>query len=696
MSPQQAFTLALQHHQAGRLAEAEALYRQILSVQPGHSDALHLLGAIALVTGNCEAALALISRADAAQPSHPVYLSNMGEAHRRLGHADEAIACLRRALALQPEFPDALTNLGSAFAQKEQWPEAVACFQRAATLMPDHAGSFENLSLAFTMQGLWMQAVESLRRVLALRPSSAEAHNNLGHALLLTGQWEEAAACCRRATELRPIFIEALNHLGIALTALGRLDDAADALQNALRLQPGCAVTHNNLGNMLRDRGDLDESIAAFRRALEFDPHCVGAHDNLLYSLHFHPRGQGADNGESLAAEHRRWGELHAEPSGKSILPHGNDRNPARKLRIGYVSPDFRSHSVACFIEGLLAAHDRAQAEVFCYADLAREDGTSARLRSHVEHWRSITGMSDEKVARLIRADAIDILVDLAGHTSGNRLLVFARKPAPIQVTWLGYCDTTGIAAMDFRLTDAHADPPGATGHLHTEKLVRLPDGAWCFRQPDASPPVAALPAAREGHITFGCFGTRAKMNDEMFAVWSGLLLEVPGSRLLLKNLSFREPSLQRRVREVFTDAGITPERIEFLGWLPAPGDHLAAYERMDIALDTFPYHGTTTTCEALWMGVPVITLAGRTHASRVGVSLLSNIGLHECIAENADDYIRIAAQLSRDLPRLTQLRTTLRHRMAASPLMDATRFARHVEAACRQMWTDWCIANPV
>ena len=392
-----------------------------------------------------------------------------------------------------------------------------------------------------------------------------------------------------------------------------------------------------------------------------------------------------------MFAEHCRWAEVHAEPLGRDVVPLSSDGDPGRRLRVGYVSNNFREHSVAFFVEALLASHDRSKVEIFCYADIMLADEFSGRLRRHSAQWRVITGQSDAQVAELIRQDAIDILVDLAGHTARNRLLVFARKPAPVQVTYLGYCNTTGLSAMDYRFTDALADSPGTTEHLHTEQLVRLPDCAWCYRPPDASPAVETPPVLRSGHITFGCFNARPKITGEMLALWARLLLEMPASSLLLKNVGFGEPSARQHTRDLLAKAGIAPERVELVGRVPTLAGHLATYARVDIALDTFPYHGTTTTCEALWMGVPVITLAGRTHASRVGVSLLTTTGLPELVASSPDEYVKIAAALATDVPRLAALRTTLRTRMASSPLMDASRFARNVEAAYRQMWRTWC-----
>jgi predicted O-linked N-acetylglucosamine transferase (SPINDLY family) len=495
------------------------------------------------------------------------------------------------------------------------------------------------------------------RRALALQPDLAQAHSNLGTALEQTGQFEEAVAEYR----------------------------------TALRLKPDLVETHYNLANTHWDMGLLDDAVAGYQHALQLKPDYADARSNLLLALHY----VASPDVESIYREHRKWEDLHARPLEQEIARHANEPNSNRRLRIGYVSPDFRLHSVASFFESLLACHDRREVEVFCYSNVLGADAVTDRLRLQAGHWREITGLGDADVAGLIRGDQIDILVDLAGHTGRHRLLTFARKPAPIQVTWLGYCDTTGLSAMDYRLTDAHADPPGTTEHLHSEQLFRIPTGAWCFRPSEHAPPVNDPPVLRGGGVTFGSFNALPKITDEIVSIWSRVLCELPDSRLLLKNLGFQDASVQRRLRTRFAKGGVAPERVGLLGRLPELADHLACYHRIDIALDTFPYHGTTTTCEALWMGVPVVTLAGRTHAARVGVSLLNSVGLPELVAASAEDYVRTATTLARDLPRLAQLRRTLRERMAHSPLMDAPRFARAIEAAYRDMWQRWCATQP-
>jgi predicted O-linked N-acetylglucosamine transferase (SPINDLY family) len=384
----------------------------------------------------------------------------------------------------------------------------------------------------------------------------------------------------------------------------------------------------------------------------------------------------------------KRW----EAPLATLVQPHPHDRSPERRLKIGYVSSDFRQHSVAWFIEPVLAHHDRERFEIFCYANLFQEDAVTERLKAHADHWRKIYGLPDELAAQQIRADQIDILVDLNGHTAENRLLVFARKPAPVQVTWLGYPNTTGLSAMDYRLTDGFADPVGMTEPFHSETLIRLPECFSCYQPPRDAPAVSELPAKEKGYITFGSFNKLTKVTPEVMATWARILQAVPGSRLALQSAGLGEDAMQQMVREAFAGLGITPERLELHGHDRSQKTHLERYRNIDIGLDPFPYNGTTTTCDALWMGVPVVTLAGKVHAGRVGVSQMSNLGLTELIGQTPEEYVAIATRLATDRERLGALRKELRSRMTASPLMDAPRFTTNLEQAYRGMWKDWCL----
>src|SRR5439155_7589787 len=373
---------------------------------------------------------------------------------------------------------------------------------------------------------------------------------------------------------------------------------------------------------------------------------------------------------------------------------HTNDRDPDRRLRIGLLSPDFRTHSVAYFLEPILAAHERASFEFICYAELAHPDATSQRLQQQSEGWRSTAGVADAALAQQIRADAIDILIDLAGHTASTRIAVCAHQPAPVQMSYLGYPFSTGLETIDYRITDGYADPPGSSEQFYVERLLRLPRTAWCYRPPEPTPQVSESPSTRHGFVTFGSFNNLAKLSHGVLDTWSRVLEAVPNSRLILKSAGIGDPMTQTRVLESFAAHGVGAGRLLLKAYENSLFDHFARYNDIDIALDSFPYNGTTTTCEAMWMGVPVIGLAGEIHLSRVGVSLLSNVGLAELVAANREDYVRVASELAGDTTRLRTLRSELRPRMAGSPLRDESGFTRAFEAALRNAWHQWCDAT--
>ncbi len=478
---------------------------------------------------------------------------------------------------------------------------------------------------------------------------------------------------------MKPDYALAHYNRGLLWQDRGNLDEAVACYRQALRWDSSYAEAHNNLGNALKDLGALDETVASFRRAMELAPDVPTAHSNLLYTLVFCP---GLD-AQAILEEHRHWSRRFAEPLSRLIQPHLNDCSSHRRLRIGYVSPDFRDHAQSFFMVPLLSAHDHENFEIYCYADVARPDEITARLHSLADVWRSIAGLSDEQVAGLIRQDGIDILVDLTMHMAGNRLLVFARKPAPVQVTWLAYPGTTGLSTIDYRLTDPYIDPPGLHDHNYSEESIRLPDAFWCYDPLAGEPAVSALPAVENGHITFGCLNNFCKVNDSVLKLWAQVLTAVDGSRLLLLA---PQGSVRRRALDLLEREGVSPDRVSFVARQPRP-QYLELFHRIDIGLDTFPYNGHTTSLDGFWQGVPVVTLVGDTPVARAGLSLLINLGLPELVAETRDQFVSIAVALAGDLPRLSTLRATLRDRLQASPLSDAPRFARMVEAAYREMW---------
>jgi len=497
------------------------------------------------------------------------------------------------------------------------------------------------------------------------------------------GQFDLAVDLIGKAVSASPDNADYHSDLGIARQSAGWLDEAIASYERALSHRPVFAEAHYNLGAACKETGQLDRAITCYRRALEIRPGFVIAHDDLLNALQCHP----ACDARSLLAECQVWNRQHAQALSRSILPHPNNRDPMRPLRIGYVSSDFHNHVSAFFLLPLLRSHDSEQVQVFCYAHVAQGDAITRQMQDHVPHWFSTVGMSDSHLAEQIRRDQIDILVDLKLHTAGNRLLVFASKPAPVQVTWLAYPGTTGLNTIDYRLTDPYLDPPGAGDACYSERSIRLPDTFWCYDPLEDELPVRASPCERNGSITFGCLNNFCKMNDRVIDLWAKVLMAVPGSRLILMA---PEGKSRSRVLENLGREGIGPDRVGFVARRPHL-PYLHTYDGIDIVLDTFPYNGHTTSLDALWMGVPVITLVGNTVVGRAGLSQLTNLGLPELVARSPEQYRQIAVDLATDRLRLAELRSTLRQRMQGSALMDAPRFARGIEAAYRSMWRTWC-----
>ena len=711
----------IERHRAGDLTEAEEIYRQILSTQPNHAGALHALGVLTCQAGQLQEALALINRLIQIKPHSAEAYNNLGVALKGLKRFDEAIRAFTEALKLKPDYAEAHDNLGAALFEKGELDQAIASFNRAIQLTPGFAKAVYNLGISFEKQGRLDEAVIALCKAVGLTPDYADAHNSLGNVLRAKGKlndaalaysnairfkpgsaeaysnlgivfeeqgrFEDAAAMYSEAIKLKPDFAEAHNNLGNALDKVGKLEESLAAYAVAVKLNPDFALAQNNLGCAFNTRGHVEESLACYRRAIAADPGMMSAHSNYLYAMHFHPDWTA----DAIYEEHRGWDLKHAAPLKKFQLPHINDRAPDRKLRIGYISPDFKEHPVGRFFLPLMLAHDPRQFEITCYSAVLMPDNLTWQLRDRAARWREITRMPDAQVASLIRADQIDILIDLAGHTAGNRLAVFAYKPAPVQVTWLGYPDTTGLSCIDYRLTDIHADPPGITERFHSEQLIRLPETFLCFRPDDQTIGIAPTPALERGQITFGSFNILPKINGALVELWSQILQQTPGSRMLIKSRYLADASAQRHLSDLFSAFGIQADRLEFRRAISSYSDHLRQYDHVDIALDTYPYHGTTTTCEALWMGVPVVTRVGDRHQCRVGSSLLNNVGLPQLAAHSHQEYVRIAVGLANDLPRLSVLRQGLRDQMRQSPLMDAARFSRNVEKAYRQMWRQWC-----
>lgn len=577
----------------------------------------------------------------------------------------------------------ALLQRGAVAHRARRLAEAEGLYRQALAAEPGHPDALYLLGMLLSETGRLPAACATLREAAAAAPARAPPHAGLGAALLRAGDLPGAVRSCARALELEPAQPEVLSNLGHALTRLGLLSDALEVLRRARELAPRSAEAAANQGNALKEAGRIEEAVEAYRAALALDPGLATAGSNLLLALCYSTGLSPA----ALLAEHRAWELSHGTPRTGTLPPAAPDDTPGRRLRVGYVSPDLRLHSVAFFVEPLLAAHDRSRFEVFCYADVARPDAVTARLSTLVgQGWRDACALGDEALAHKVRADRIDLLVDLAGHTAHHRLGVFARRPAPVQLTWLGYPATTGLRAMDFRLVDAWSDPPGSEDAC-AERLLRVEGGFLCYRPPDDAPEVAPAPCGAAGPVTIGSFNQLAKHGPETVALWARVLAAVPGSRLLLKARGLGDAGVRAGLAARFAACGVDPSRLEALDALPDQRAHLAAYGRVDLALDTVPYNGTTTTCEALWMGVPVVAVAGDRHAARVGQSLLRAAGLAELVAGTEEEFVAKAAALAADRPRLAALRAGLRGRLRASRLTDGAAFAAAFERALLAAW---------
>jgi protein O-GlcNAc transferase len=714
--------MAVRHHHAGHLAEAEAILRRIVTIEPTHARAWHQLGQVmkdarrwqAALPALCEAvrldphsaearfdlglacmengdqdeALAQWARVVELQPDHAEAYAQIARAFRIAGRVDEAIAAIAactRAIESRKIKARESCNVGNALSRQERNSDAIAAYMLAIELDPTLAPACHGLSVVLEREGRMEDALWASTRAVQLDPKFADAHNGLGVALRRLGRIDDAIEAFGTAIRLGADRPQAANNLGAALSDGGRLDEAIAVLMDAVQTKPDFAAAHNNLGNALRQAGRLDEAVASYRKAVDIAPQYALAHSNLLYALHGHP-GYGA---AQLLAEHEIWNEKFAKPLQTSHRAHENGTDPDRRLRVGYISPDFRSHPVGFFLLPLFSQHDQKEWEVFAYSDVIAPDQVTRDLRAGVDTWREIAGLSDERAAHLVRADRIDVLVDLTMHTADTRLLVFARKPAPVQVTYLAYCSTTGMSAMDYRLTDAYLDPPDAALH-YSERSAWL-QTYWCYRPAVDSLDVVTTPALATGHPTFGCLNDFSKISLPALSLWSRVLVQLPSARLLLHA---PPGECRRRVRELVAREGVDPERVSFVGRIPLR-DYLELHHRIDVALDPLPYGGGRTTCDALWMGVPVVSLIGDTAVGRGGASILSNIGLPELLAKSADEYVQIAVNLAGDAERLNTMRLGLRERMKSSPLMHAPRFARTVEAAFRRMWQTWCRSDP-
>lgn len=669
----------------GLLDQAIAAFRQAVPLDAQSASACYNLGHALTLQGQFDQAVASYQQAIERKPDYVEAHFNLASLLHRLGKPAQAAASYRQALRFRPDYPGTHINLGNVLAELGDLDQAVACYRQAMAVAPNAFEAHSALGNALRDRGQLAEAVACYERALALAPDAPEVLNNLALALKEQGQFDAAADCCRRALRRMPDGVEIHNTLGNVLSRQGDFDGAVAAYRRALAVNPHYAEAHNNLAGAMKDLGQIDQALAGYRRVLELKSDDAHAHSNLLLTLQY--RDQVAP--QELAAEHAEYERLYAAPLRTAWKEHANSRDPQRRLRVGLVSPDLGRHPVGYFLIRTVEHLCSADCEVVCYSGRVSGDAITDRFQAASALWRDTVGLTDEQLADRIRADRIDILIDLAGHTAGNRLLAFARRPAPIQATWIGYEGTTGLAAIDYLLADRHLIPPELEPFC-SERVLRLPDGYVCFEPPAEAPPVGPLSAAHSGRVTFGSFNNPAKITPQVVDVWSQVLVRVPGSRLAMKYHGLDSPTARGRLSRLFAERGVDEDRLEFLGRSPYTA-YLASYQQVDVALDPFPFGGGVTTCETLWMGVPVVTCPGPTFASRHSLSHLANAGLTETIAGSLAAYVELAVGLAHDLPRLAAIRARLRAQVAGSPLCDGQRLAGHLVGLLRQAWREWC-----
>jgi len=716
MSIPDALNLGIQHHGAGNLAQAEQIYRSVLQADANCAGAWHLLGVIAHQVGQQQVALEYITRAIELWPNDAGFYSNLGEVYRHLERRDEAIQAYNKAISMQPEHPEALSNLGNVLDELGRYEEAKVALESALRLRPNYPAALSNLGNVYKALGDAQQASHCYREAVKFDPNFSQGHNNLGTLLEAQADIAGAELCFREAVRIRPEFADAWYNLGGVLKRTGRYVMAVQAFRQALATRPEYAEAHNNLGVTLKELGQhdqalihcrtatqqranyveainnvaviteelglLDESLANYRAALTLRPDYMEIRSGWLLALNYDWRLDP----DTIAQEHHLWGKIYTPANPPP--PFQNTPAPDRRIRLAYVSPDFRRHPVANFIEAAIESHDREQFDITLFSDVEARDVVTDRLQKLTERWVNVNNMNYRDVYEQIRQHNIDIVVELTGHTARNRLPSLLLRSAPVQVTYLGYPNSIGIPQIDYLITDDIVDPPGEE-RLFVEKLARLDGGFSCYRPRDDAPPVMPSRALERGYVTFGSLHSLSKFNPAVMDLWCRVLHAVPNSRMLMFRTTLVNETAER-VRGEFAKRGIDPSRVDLRGHVPAEG-YLTTYYDIDVTLDVIPWSGHTTACESMWMGVPTVTHLGNRHAARMVASVLHGVGHPEWIGRSLDEYVEIAARLASDISSLANLRLKLREEMAASALCDGPPFARKLEAAYRQMWRTWC-----
>ena len=710
----QALQLALQHQGAREFDQAEELYRQIIAAYPDQADAFHLLGSLYLQQKKYDLAEARLRQALLIR-KEPAFALTLGLALQSTNRHADAVELLQKLAADHPDFIEGHVHLGVCLSVLGRFEEAARAFQNAIDLNPNHIQAQGNLGIVLCHLGRYDEALWLLRTAVNRAPKSADFRASLAAALYGTGQLDAALLEVQQAVTLNPRHAHGQNLLGIILRMLNRSKEAIDPARIAAELMPDFSEVqvnygetlrsagqlddaaahyratmarglkgndlHNNLGNTLKDQGLLDDAILEYKQSLSMvlSP---AVFSNLIYTMHYH---QDYTPGE-MFQELDRYRRMVGEPLKSEIQPHTNDKTPARRLRIGYISSEFRQHALGLNLIPLFTRHDKSAFEIFIYAHVDKPDFYTFRFRQLADHWKDVHHKSDYALAQMIRDDKIDILIDLHQHMAANRLPVYAMQPAPVQIAFAGYPGSTGLDTIGWRLTDPFLEPEIAPPYPSSEKILRLPSSFWCYH-PVTEVPVNDLPALKNGHITFGNLNNFCKLNPRTYDLWIQVLQAVPNSRLLLLT---PEGTTRDRVRNYFSRHGIPAERIDFVNRAGA-SEYYRYYQRIDICLDSFPCNGHTTSMDAWFMGVPVTSIQGNTLFGRATWSQANNLALTDLVGNTEQDFVKISVALAQDLDRLATLRKTLRDRMKNSPLMNDQQFAAGIESAYKQAWQSWC-----
>jgi protein O-GlcNAc transferase len=685
----------IHEHQRGRIIDAERFYRRVLTIDPNQTDALHLMGVVHSQNGHHAQAARLIGRAIQNNPIVGMFHNSLGNALKNQGQLEEAAESYRQALQLDPDLGEAHFNLATILATQSQWELAEKHCQTAHRLLP-HSVEICNLLASLSLsQREYEKAIDFAQKTLSLAPNHAEAFQHIGSALFHLGRADESIQWYRRAISQLPDDPAVLQNLAMLNCKRGQLDQALPYIESALARDPSCAEAWNTLGNIRKEMGRIEEAVDCYRKAAELNRINPTYLSNAIYTLLFLEEALPSRVSLSQAAKGRPsrqalislWNELFATPWEKDVTPHTNSRVAGRPLRIGYVSSDFRSHPVGRFVLPLLEHHDRTQFEVFGYSSVKNPDGLTKRTKESCTFWRECAGWNTREVANAIRRDKIDILIDLGLHLGYSRLEVFALKPAPVQVSYIAYPGSSGLPTIDYYFTDRFQHPGPVEDSPSPNQAESLGDTWACYHPINETAPVTALPALKNGFVTFGCLNHYCKVTPRTLGLWARILAALPDSRIKILSA---QGSHREEARQIFAERGVAPTRIEFVERKNVE-EYFALWGQCDLGLDTYPYPGIRTSCDALWMGVPIVALAGHPVLGRAGIGPLHLTGLSDWVATDEEAYVRIAMQQASDLIGLAQLRAGLRARMGKSPLMDAPSFARKVEASYQKMWRRWC-----